>query len=368
LCYFYLQVALAAQTLSSSVAKALEFVHSLGIPDFNDVQGTVSFVRMIDQLFDILNSRTPTGKGFKQPITRRNFAQVSAFLDRAATFIANLKVNGVQIVRTTRGTGFIGFLFCIQSLLGVSRFLLVDGPHPQRYVLTYRFSQDHLELFFNAIRGSLGWNNNPTATQLQYVMRRMHARVGITGDSDGNCLNFSGEVEDSPPPIDIFEDDDFVPLSPYITNIVAYISGFVVKKVLKHDKCPACRSALVMSPSQSFLLPEDRYFLRLKDNGGLVLPSSDVVAVLQQCESAYRNLTLRDRNPQDIFLRLFPTLPTSLFCNSHFQDGDHRARIIQSLTVAYCSLRSHHVARVSNLSDVTYRRFNFNKQVLFHSQ
>ncbi|KAJ8004121.1 hypothetical protein DPEC_G00155490 [Dallia pectoralis] len=39
----------------------------------------------------------------------------------------------------------------------------------ERYVLTYRFSQDHLELLYNSIRASGGWNNNSSACQFQAI-------------------------------------------------------------------------------------------------------------------------------------------------------------------------------------------------------
>jgi len=71
-----MNVKLAAQTLSSSVADAIEFLDlSMKLEDFQHSSGTVKFVRTIDRLFDILNSRNPLGKGFKQPLrqeSRRN--------------------------------------------------------------------------------------------------------------------------------------------------------------------------------------------------------------------------------------------------------------------------------------------------------
>lgn len=42
----------------------------------------------------------------------------------------------------------LGFIINIDTLMSMVPVLL-EG---QRYVLTYRFSQDHLELFFNSIR------------------------------------------------------------------------------------------------------------------------------------------------------------------------------------------------------------------------
>ncbi|CAB4023612.1 THAP domain-containing 9 [Paramuricea clavata] len=64
-----MNVQLAAQTLSSSVADAIEFLDkSLKLKEFQNSIGTVKFIRIVDRLFDILNSRNPIAKGFKQPL------------------------------------------------------------------------------------------------------------------------------------------------------------------------------------------------------------------------------------------------------------------------------------------------------------
>ena len=62
--HFALQISLAAQTLSASTAKALDFVHDLKYPGFDEVDATIFFVETIDRLFDILNSRRPNAPGF----------------------------------------------------------------------------------------------------------------------------------------------------------------------------------------------------------------------------------------------------------------------------------------------------------------
>ena len=55
-----MNVRLAAQTLSSSVVDAIEFL-DVGMKNrkFQNSSGTVKFVRTIDRLFDMLNSRNP---------------------------------------------------------------------------------------------------------------------------------------------------------------------------------------------------------------------------------------------------------------------------------------------------------------------
>ena len=145
----------------------------IGHSCFQNVDATITFIRTIDHLFDILNSRIPTASGFKKPISRDNFAETAATLCSMDSFLQQLRIRGARIIGSNKGTGFVGLSFCIKCVIDLSHDLLFEMPHPLRYVLTYRFSQDHIELLFNAIRGSLGWNNNPTAKQLQYIMRRL---------------------------------------------------------------------------------------------------------------------------------------------------------------------------------------------------
>ena len=54
-----MKVKVAAQTISSFVADAIEFLHNCEHPSFSEVSGTVRFIRVIDKLFDVLNSRNP---------------------------------------------------------------------------------------------------------------------------------------------------------------------------------------------------------------------------------------------------------------------------------------------------------------------
>ena len=53
----------AAQTLSSSVADALEYLMRAGHPHFLHATRTICLIRIVDRLFDILNSRNPYWKG-----------------------------------------------------------------------------------------------------------------------------------------------------------------------------------------------------------------------------------------------------------------------------------------------------------------
>ena len=59
-------VKMAAQTLSASVASAIDFLcDDIEHPDFEDGESTTSFIKRMDVAFDLLNSRNLFGKGSK---------------------------------------------------------------------------------------------------------------------------------------------------------------------------------------------------------------------------------------------------------------------------------------------------------------
>ena len=75
--------------------------------------------------------------------------------------------------------------------------LLTCSYKPYKYVMTYKFSQDHLELLFNKIHGYCSWNNNPDVLQFKYALRRLLIRNSIQSSKTGNCTSFDDSLCDS---------------------------------------------------------------------------------------------------------------------------------------------------------------------------
>ena len=172
-----MNVKLAAQTLSSSVADAIEFLDfSMKLDDFQHSSGTVKFVRTIDRLFDILNSRNPLGKGFKQPLRQESRSIWEEILKSTANYLLSLRTNTIkkELLSThPRKTFVIGFVIFIKSTIEMANEMFSAINQPFKYLLTYKFSQDHIELLFSCIRAKGGWNNNPNCLQLKYAIRKM---------------------------------------------------------------------------------------------------------------------------------------------------------------------------------------------------
>jgi hypothetical protein len=105
-------VHLAAQVFSRSVADAIMYCDkTLNHPSFSDSDGTVSFLRRFDEMFDLLNSRNPCGKGSKAPLKSSNKEQVFTLIDQGSKYILGLKAaTGKRLVDGKRKTGFVGFL------------------------------------------------------------------------------------------------------------------------------------------------------------------------------------------------------------------------------------------------------------------
>lgn len=58
-----------------------------------------------------------------------------------------------------------------------------------KYLLTYKLSQDHLKLFFGAIRSRGGFNNNPTSRQFEAAYKRLLIQSEISAGNRGNAIS-----------------------------------------------------------------------------------------------------------------------------------------------------------------------------------
>ena len=147
-----MKVNLAAQVLSSSVADAIQFLMDSGVPGFEDAKGTILFIRKIDRIFDLLNSRTPFAKGWKRPLSFGWMEDWSNAIDDTITYLNGLTAaNGVPMKNHGRKTFVKGFIITAMSIKSLSTWLLTREVNSFKYVLTYKFSQDHIELLFRCI-------------------------------------------------------------------------------------------------------------------------------------------------------------------------------------------------------------------------
>ena len=267
-----MNVRLAAQTLSSSVATSLQFCLEENIPQFAGCEPTIKFIQIFDALFDVLTSRNLKAFGYKKPLQESNKLQIHAILSEARSYICSLKEspNGKPILESNRKTGFLGFIICIDSLLSLYDKLVSSSQFGMKFLCSFKVSQDHIELFFGKIRSLGGCNNNPSARHFRSAYKKLLVHNDIQDSLHGNCIpletipilsipsSSNRYLHSSVPSADainnstsrnrildpdenlIFDHDyTYIPnpahLSLCSNKIVAYIAGFVVFKLKKNN-------------------------------------------------------------------------------------------------------------------------------------
>jgi len=185
-----MKVRYASQVVSSSVADAIDWLRDMGAPEFAGSEATTKFLRIIDAVFDFLNSRNPFAKGNKKPIFLGDIPYLETKIKDWILYLTSLTtVNKIPLLVTKRKCFVLGFTATLKSVLAISKELLLTQYY--KYILTFKFSQDHLELFFGIVRLRLGCNNNPTALQLKYITKKILLKNSIVISSATNCTLFN---------------------------------------------------------------------------------------------------------------------------------------------------------------------------------
>ena len=402
-----MKVKLASQAFSASVADAIEYCNKvLGLPQFAGSEATVRFIRLFDHLFDVLNSRSCVGKGFKRGLSASTKYIWEPFLDSATKYIWALSSpDGQPMYKTRRKTGFIGYLASIQSTKNVFLDLVESKSYQIKYLLMYKFSQDHLELFFGAIRACGGFNNNPTTTQFIAAYKRLFVRTAISG-KNGNCqqldstsllsisyeritksdsvtltntalmrkydLDIDFEVEDS------VDAPDIPVISEFKKAAVSYIAGFAARMSKRRLACQVCIDAL-----GSTTHPSLTSFLSLKDKGGLFKPTVDVIKICEEVEKCFkRMLAATDgKLPRDIGLgdviaiATLQNLNTKIFrqLDDHVLDcaidENHVCHLVKLVAKSYATIKFHHLGKTMNDAKEAQKiRKKLSKLILFKHQ
>ena len=277
-----------------STAQAISVLHDLGYDGFEDAMPTVRFLLTVNDLFDIMNSRNPIAKGHKAPISMQNKEEVTAKLQDCITYLMSLtSATGISIRSSRRWLSVVGMIVTVLSMIR----LLPDLLTAQRFILTYKFSQDHRELLFRRVRRMGGWNNSPTALQFPKIWQLIR-RSGVKPGSQGNvtaldptCIVSAGhEDPETVIPADQTEISDDASLlllldessaastlTPLIRNAVCYIAGWAVRKASQIISCETCVAALTTTTPPSDLT--ESYCLIAKKSyvgGSLKMPSKAV--------------------------------------------------------------------------------------------
>lgn len=143
-----MNVRMACETFSLSVANALEYLRDLGHDEFQECDATVEYIKYMNNIFDILNSKKPNARHFKRPISRETRDEYFEYIDKAIKYISDLKIelDGPSILGTDSKTAFFGFIQNMKNVKNIYDEYIETNIIEVLY--TFSLSQDHLELLF----------------------------------------------------------------------------------------------------------------------------------------------------------------------------------------------------------------------------
>lgn len=348
-----MNVKLAAQTLSESVSAALTFCQECVPGPFKHPDKTALFCQTFNDAFDILNVRSKFGKSKKcnMALSSETFDILKFHADRIIVYIRDLQdCTNVCVLDSPRKTGFLGFIVCLTNLFELFSVLKEKGIS---YLLTYKLNQDHLEIFFSALRSKGGFNDNPDARQFQSSYKKLLVRHEIQASENGNCaindvqMLFVSSVKTSKltdglftevnnaESIDVFDHDylsTLWSLTTYVEEVVKYVSGFVVKKILP-KMCEICSTFLVTTSTDSILI-------KLKNKGKLIFLSHDVIKTCEMIVPEYRDSIFNIKNVKNMLcMKAFQRIYEDVFNNdemTHHTLGqefmnDHKTVLIKTI-------------------------------------
>ena len=197
------------------------------------------------------------------------------------------------------------------------------------YVLTARLQTDPLELRFSKYRRMSGG-------RFLVGLREVVASERIL--TIKSLLKESISVWDEDIRPDSVEeiamvhfDEQLDNISPELENcylnkgseeVAAVIAGYVAKKVIKRNRCPQCKSLLIVTSESDCHFEKFEYLLKLS-RGGLLLPSTDLsqyvckaFAMLDVAQNLIRTTELIERTAAEYVLKS-NDLPLSFLCENH---------------------------------------------------
>lgn len=184
-----MNVRLAVETLSNSVADSMQFLKERGFEEFSDASATIKFVRTLNNIFDVMNSkRIDNSNIFKSALNALNHKYIFEFFDEVMPYLQTLKMpDGKTVITSNSRTSFRGFIINMINLKSIYKDCIESGL--MEFLPTYKFSQDHLECFFGRIRSLNGYNDNPTVEQFCSAFRKtvINKELRVTSSEFANC-------------------------------------------------------------------------------------------------------------------------------------------------------------------------------------
>lgn len=166
------------------------------------------------------------------------------------------------------------------------------------------------------------------------------------------------------------------PITNLTKNIITYIAGFVVRKVIRSLKCMTCFDKLLSSDDVDvpvFHCESSFDLIDLRDRGGLIRPSNCVIQLCKKTEDVIRGLDEKQLCSRSLEHRIRLSVlneSSDIFPDDHESGlNSHSLQLTKSIINTYIEVRLHH--RASLFTDALQGkkiRSKLTKTILFSNQ
>ena len=200
-------------------------------------------------------------------------------------------------------------------------------------------------------------------------------RCGVSPSTSGNVaaqddtvslsaveMSSASETEELPSPFvnvsALICDHSYLPtrFGGLVENALVYISGFVVRQILRKLSCGVCRASLVTDDARASF-DQSYHLLTLKNRGGLMIPSEGTVKVVRSAERYIRQSVSGQAVSVSVikqFVRAEIGSDDVFLLKEHIQEtqfgiDNHHFSLLSLVVSVFHKLRLHHIAKLSTL-------------------
>ena len=286
-------VSLADSLFHESTIAALEFYGKNGHKHF---KRTVPFLRLIRQVWNIANVKTPTAGArkrdeFRVPIQSADDWKLR-FLEDVSKWLKTWKESGrLGLSQET----FLANIQSFRALADLSRHLIQTEDF--QYVLPGQIQSDDIERRFSWLRHLAGSNYFVSVRQIlesekviKITSLVRFSKMSLTEAKElFSCtpvMQDEGAKKDAELLLSLMSEDVPLECNDYgDRNIIYYVSGYIAKSILRTLKCEDCRPLLTKEGNAPLVSIEDQQdltceeaeakenFLLQVNRGGLINPS-----------------------------------------------------------------------------------------------
>lgn len=389
-----MSVKLAAQILSNSVADTMEFFKDHD-EEFKDVDATVKYIRIINDIFDIMNSTTSKkATGFKRTISESTSNEFFQRFDEAKTYLKGLMVEDdtTSIFSATIRTAFVGFYNNMVNFEKIYEDYVQSGK--LGVLITHRFSQDLLESFFGSIRsmGGMfvylifhnttllklfrlsGYNDNPTTQQFEAAYRKLLVHNDVVCSKKSNCIDpgtailsvSSRKTKAKPKSQDTGGDEsdegvldealvlNFNAASQYVddthSHTLAYMANILENKIIRARpprliiKCEECIDAFIQNE-----LMEDSFIRFKARTTNITQPCKSTYAICKFVDGFLKQYEGKEISFQNFLVEIMRKIPLqTLYTTTDFDSHAgkcHKYAFIKQIVILYMKSKSVQLAR-----------------------